>query len=118
MTWDGWSRIPNGVTYDAPAAITYDGVMYAYVRGTDNKAYVNGFNGSTWDGWSAIPDGVTPSAPAVTTYDGVMYAYVRGTDNKVYVNKFKRIAPPLAPNYECRRRSSGPLRGKAGDTHP
>jgi hypothetical protein len=62
--------------------------MYAYVRGPDDKAYVNGFNGSTWDGWSAIPDGVTPSAPAVTTYDGVMYAYVRGTDNKVYVNKF------------------------------
>jgi hypothetical protein len=29
MTWDGWSRIPDGVTYDAPAAITYDGVMYA-----------------------------------------------------------------------------------------
>jgi hypothetical protein len=45
MTWDGWSRIPNGVTYDAPAAITYDGVMYAYVRGTDNKVYVNKFNG-------------------------------------------------------------------------
>src|SRR3954466_4294767 len=40
----------------------------------DNRAYVNGFNGSTWDGWSAIPDGVTYDAPAATTYDGVMYA--------------------------------------------
>jgi len=45
MTWDGWSRIPNGVTHDVPAVTTYDGVMYAYVRGPDNKAYVNKFNG-------------------------------------------------------------------------
>ena len=47
MAWGGWSAIPNGVTHDAPAVTTYNGVMYAYLRGTDDKAYVNGFNGST-----------------------------------------------------------------------
>ena len=74
------------MTKSGPAATTYNGVMYAYVRGTDDRVYVSGFNGSTWGDWSAIPNGVTSSAPAATTYNGVMYAYVRGTDDRVYVS--------------------------------
>ena len=40
--WSGWGEVPgNGATPDAPAATQYGDTLYLFVRGTDNKIYVN-----------------------------------------------------------------------------
>ena len=40
----GWSEVPgNGATPDAPAATQYRDTLYLFVRGTDNRIYVNTF---------------------------------------------------------------------------
>jgi hypothetical protein len=90
--WSNWAEIPGGgATPDAPAAATYNGFEYAFVRGTDNKIYVNLHNGVSWRGWQEVPGaGATPSAPAATVFNNTLYLFVRGTDNKIYVNRLTR----------------------------
>src|SRR6478735_740974 len=69
--WTGWSQVPGGgATPDAPGATTYQGRLYVFVRGTDNKIYLNRLTGSSaWTGWSEVPGGgFTPSGPAATSY--------------------------------------------------
>ena len=39
-------------------ATTYQGQLYVFVRGTDNKIYLNRLTGSSaWTGWSEVPGG-------------------------------------------------------------
>jgi hypothetical protein len=88
--WSGWNQVPgNGLTPDAPAATRFQGTLFLFVRGTDNRIYVNQLNGSTWSNWNQVPgNGLTPSGPAATQYGNTLYLFVRGTDNKIYVNTF------------------------------
>ncbi len=91
--WGGWGEVPgNGSTLSGPAA-TYNGNEYVFVRGTNNRIYMNASNGTTWSGWSEVPGhGFTPSTPAVSIptmgASGSLDLFVRGTDNKIYVNYF------------------------------
>jgi hypothetical protein len=95
VVWSSWGEVPgNGFTLSGPAT-TYNGNEYVFVRGTNNRIYMNASNGTTWSGWSEVPGhGLTPSAPAATTLylNGVpsntLYLFVRGTNNKLYVNTF------------------------------
>ena len=64
--WTGWSQVPGGgATPDAPGATTYQGRLYVFVRGSDNKIYLNRLTGlGSWTGWGEVPGaGQTPSAP-------------------------------------------------------
>ena len=88
LSWAGWTAIPHGATYDAPALATVHGTLYTAVRGTDNRIYTNSFNGTSWAGWTAIPNGATYDAPALAIYYGTLYTAVRGTDNRIYTNLF------------------------------
>ena len=88
--WTGWSQVPGGgATPDAPGATTYQGRLYVFVRGTDNRIYLNRLTGSSaWTGWSEVPGGgFTPSGPAATSYAGQLYLFVRGLDSKIYLNR-------------------------------
>ena len=97
-TWSGWSEVPgHGLTPSAPAAttlyLTAGNTLYLFVRGTDNKIYVNTFaNGTTWSGWSQVPgNGLTPDAPgalagATSGTAGFVALSVRGTNNRIYLN--------------------------------
>ena len=91
--WSGWGEVPgNGSTLSGPAT-TYNGHDYVFVRGTNNRIYMNASNGTTWSGWREVPGhGLTPSAPAVRRptmgAGGGLDLFVRGTDNKIYVNYF------------------------------
>ena len=89
-TWSGWSEVPgNGFTKDAPEAISYHGRHYLFVRGTDDRIYLNRLTGNGWSGWSEVPGGgFTLSAPAASVYRGVLRLYVRGTDDRIYVNRY------------------------------
>jgi len=91
--WSGWGEVPgNGSTLSGPAT-TYNGNEYVFVRGTNNRIYMNASNGTTWSGWREVPGhGLTPSTPAVRIptmgASGSLDLFVRGTDNKIYVNYF------------------------------
>jgi hypothetical protein len=99
-TWSGWSEVPgNELTPSAPAATTLyltgvpSNTLYLFVRGTDNKIYVNTFaNGMTWSGWSQVlGNGLTPDAPgavagATSGTAGFVVLYVRGTNDRIYLN--------------------------------
>jgi hypothetical protein len=89
--WSGWSEVPgNGFTVSGPATTGYMGNDYVFVRGTNNRIYMNTLSGTTWSGWSEVPgNGLTPSAPAATqfiTISNKLFLFVRGTNNKIYVN--------------------------------
>jgi hypothetical protein len=90
QVWSGWSEVPgNGFTLSAPATASYNGKDYVFVRGTNNRIYLNSFNGTTWSGWSPVPgNGSTPSALRAATYKNTLYLFVRGTNNRIYLNSF------------------------------
>ena len=85
--WNGWNEVPgNGFTVSGPATTSYNGNDYGFVRGANDRIYVNSFNGTTWSSWSEVLGGVTPSAPAATTIGNTLNLFVRGTDNTIYTN--------------------------------
>ncbi|MFF7442739.1 hypothetical protein [Streptomyces sp. NPDC008122] len=43
-SWEGWSQVPDGMTYDAPALTEYDEDLYLFVRGTDDAVHYNVYN--------------------------------------------------------------------------
>ncbi|MER6958218.1 hypothetical protein [Streptomyces sp. NPDC000618] len=43
-SWEGWSQVPGGMTFDAPALTEYDEDLYLFVRGTDDAIHYNRFN--------------------------------------------------------------------------
>jgi peptidoglycan/xylan/chitin deacetylase (PgdA/CDA1 family) len=92
--WSGWSQVPgNGFTLSGPATTRYNGNDYVFVRGTNDRIYLNIFNGTTWSGWSEVPGhGLTLSGPSAALYSvrGATFLglFVRGTDNKIYTNTF------------------------------
>src|SRR3712207_7693462 len=52
----GWSEVPGaGLTPDAPAAVVHRNWLYVFVRGTDNRIYVNRQNnGGNWATWTEV----------------------------------------------------------------
>ncbi len=85
--WSGWSEVSgNGFTVSGPATSFYLN-EYAFVRGTNNRIYMNTLNGTTWIGWREVPGhGLTLSTPAAVSSVANLKLFVRGTDNKIYVN--------------------------------
>src|SRR5207248_5144326 len=85
--WSGWTEVPgNGFTSSAPAAV--QGGNYIFVRGTDDRIYLNRRTGSSsWTGWGELPgDGRAWSGPAAVLTGNAYYVFVRGTDSHVYFN--------------------------------
>jgi hypothetical protein len=91
--WSNWAEIPGGgATPDAPAATVFNNTLYLFVRGTDNKIYLNRL-GSSWSGWSEVPGaGATPAAPAATVFSGKLYLFVPGTDDRIYQNQLNNTS--------------------------
>jgi hypothetical protein len=97
--WYGWGEVPgSGLTLSAPAATTLafnqGNTLYLFVRGTDNKIYVNTFDNATkWSGWSEVPGrGFTPDTPGAIAFAtsefgiGQVNLFVRGTNDRIYEN--------------------------------
>ena len=41
-TWSGWGEVPlNGITQDAPGAAFFGSQLSVFMRGTDDRIYVN-----------------------------------------------------------------------------
>ena len=83
-SWSGWTNI-GGATTSGGALASYNGKLYAIVRGTDNGVYVNKMtNWGSWSGWSNI-GGATTAEPTAVVYNNRLFLSVRGTDDKVYL---------------------------------
>lgn len=78
----------GGLTPSAPAATILNGNLGLFVRGTDNRIYVNWLlTSNQWTGWALVPGGgLTPSTPAATVLEDDLALSVRGTDDRLYVN--------------------------------
>lgn len=98
-SWSGWAPMPGGgATLSGPGLTIYNGVPWAFVRGTDNRIYTNHLISGTynsWVGWSEIPGGIsTYSKLTATVYTNIfggvshewLYLFIRGIDNKIYQN--------------------------------
>lgn len=83
--WGGWSELPGGgSTPTAPAVVPGSGEVF--VRGTDDRIYVNYREGGGWNGWVEVPGGGrTKAAPAAVRTAGVLWIAVRGTDDYIYL---------------------------------
>ena len=67
----GWTdvnatQLDPGLTASAPAAVSRNnGQVDVIVRGTNDRIFLNAYNGSAWGGWGEIPGGMTTQdAPA------------------------------------------------------
>ena len=94
--WSNWSEVPGGQTTDvAPAAVRTAGInpippgpdLDLFVKGVDQKIYVNHFNGTTWGGWNEVHGGGTTTASLTgAIYGGPEFVFMKGIDQKIYVN--------------------------------
>jgi hypothetical protein len=84
-----WALVPGGgLTPSAPAATVLNGNLGLFVRGADDRLYVNWLlTNNQWTGWAFVPGGgLTPSTPAATAREEDLGLFVRGTDDRLYVN--------------------------------
>jgi hypothetical protein len=82
-----WNALPNGFTFDSPAAAVCGGRLHFVVRGTDGgtiwRSSVSLSDGA-FSGWTPFSYGSTPSAPTLASDGVVMCLVVRGLDNRIY----------------------------------
>ncbi|HET8627255.1 MAG TPA: putative Ig domain-containing protein, partial [Thermomicrobiales bacterium] len=82
--YSGWVSLGGRLTGTAPAAVTYNGALYVFARGTDFALYVrHSADGATYTPWQRL-GGLIDSAPTAAVHDGTLYVFVRGTDNALY----------------------------------
>ena len=87
--WTPWNEVPgDGLTDEAVTATATEGQLFVFVKGLDNRPYVNiaGETG-TWTGWMQLPNpGSTDVALTPTTLGNRVYLFAKGiTDGQLYV---------------------------------
>src|SRR5688500_6523694 len=89
QSWSGWRQVPGGgATTAGPATAVFEDSNHVFVRGTDDRIYLNRYDGATWTGWSEVPGGGrTPSPPHAAVYRDRLHLFTRGTDNRMYLNR-------------------------------
>lgn len=84
-TWNDWAVLPNGTTFDSPAATIYAGQLHVVVRDIDGYKIWHSY-GDTSTGnfseWQSI-NGTTQSAPTLTTSNSLneICLIIRGLNN-------------------------------------
>ena len=81
----GWCFL-TGQSAAHPAAISFNGYMYQFVRGSTGnpQLYYNNMNSSGgWSGWSAM-SGTSQLAPSVAAFNSRIYVAVAGEDHGIY----------------------------------
>ncbi|HET8662134.1 MAG TPA: polysaccharide deacetylase family protein [Micromonosporaceae bacterium] len=86
--WSPWASL-GGRSYTAPAVAKapHSTGVYVFVRGTDNRLYLNESSTGSFSGWRSL-GGQLIDAPGATqimaTMAGGIHVVVRGTDNALY----------------------------------
>jgi hypothetical protein len=89
--WEDWTTLSNGImTVDSPTAAFIGETLSVFIRGQDNKIYLNRTNLTTGlsSGWAQSPSGMTtPDAPAVVRSGNELILVVRGLGNGIFANR-------------------------------
>lgn len=73
------SRTTTGQTPNTPAVVSWNGVTYYVVRGTDGEVW---WTTAQQDSFQRVPRGwITPFAPAAALVNGQLWAFIRGNDD-------------------------------------
>jgi len=90
-TWSTWTNL-GGLTYVTPDIATFNGKLYASVRGfTTTSLWINSMDiGGVWTGWSPVPSTGFPGAlvgagPSIYQFNNKLYLMATGIDNAIYV---------------------------------
>ena len=90
--WSSWFDISLNTNYvftiSEPAAIwdTKSRLFWVFIRGTDNRIYLNKNNGT---GWSEVQGGgLTVAGPSVVVENGVVKLFMTGTNEGIWENDF------------------------------
>jgi hypothetical protein len=81
--------LPGRTTESAPTAASLGTRIHVFVRGVDNRIYVNSAaDGKPFNGWSEVQGGgTTDLAPAAASLGRRIYVFAKGIgDNRIYVN--------------------------------
>jgi len=84
MMWIGWLRLSGSTPSKPGLAPASDTEVYMAVRGSNNRIYVNKWDGASWAGWNWIPTGSTTNGPSVVVANGQLYVAVQGGGNGIY----------------------------------
>jgi len=82
--WLGWSRLPGSTPSRLTLAAVSDTEVYLADRGSNNRVYMNRWDGAARSGWNQIPTGSTLNGPSLTVANGTLYIAVQGGDNGLY----------------------------------
>jgi hypothetical protein len=81
--------IPGGyATPSGPAAVAFQGTEHVFIRGLDNRIYLNRYDGTNWVGWSEVPGShATSAALSAAVYFESLYLVHRGVDDRIYLDR-------------------------------
>src|SRR5205085_5626791 len=95
--WSGWREEAGCGSTDRAltSAIYWGGTrwLYLFMKGMNDRVYVNTFDWSHWSGWKEVPgSGTTDQALATTGNSGQLYLFMKGMNDRVYVNILNQLA--------------------------
>jgi hypothetical protein len=84
------SPLNNYPVLPSSPTVSFDGKMYVFALGTDNKVYVNSWNGS-WSGFTSLGSdtfaGSPAAVPEAVAYDGNLYVFALKSSGEIWYDK-------------------------------
>lgn len=90
QAFSGWFEVQgNGVTDAAPTAATIGNHVFVFVKGLNNRIYVNQADlGHAFGNWLEVQgDGLTDAAPSAAVIQETIFVFVKGLDGRIYLNQ-------------------------------
>ncbi|WP_328994830.1 beta-N-acetylglucosaminidase domain-containing protein [Kribbella sp. NBC_01245] len=84
--WTPFAELPGITMHGQPEVLAErDGSMVAFVRGSDDRLWVNHQSANGWAGWSKISEAVVTDSPTVVqTDDGRFSVFARGGNGQLH----------------------------------
>jgi hypothetical protein len=93
--WSGWKEVYGSGTTDQALAATSDGIeLYLYMKGMNDRVYINTCFQEQWSGWKEVyGSGTTDRAlAALARGSAPQYLFMKGMNDRVYVNILNQLA--------------------------
>jgi hypothetical protein len=103
QSFSGWFAVANAVTDAAPGAAAMNNHFFVFIKGLDQKVYVNqGDLGKAGSGWSELQgNGRTDAAPTAATVGNTVFVFVKGLNGRLYLNQAD-LGGPFGQWFEIR----------------
>jgi hypothetical protein len=89
--WSKWfdlailENTPAVPAISEPAVVLFNGNQWVFIRGPDNRIYLNKFDNT---GWSEVPGAVTVAGPSAVVENGVVKLFITSTNDGIWENDF------------------------------